>query len=266
MWVSGSHTATSGTVSGAPMPDGLFNSGTQVGVFSNGGSAFTWKSTVTGNRSFYCQPHALVGMTGVLHIVASGVAVSDFRITEVQFGAAGGADRIEITNLGDIAGDLGRYRISISNTSTELDILPQNVALAPGARVTIHTNQAGTNTATELFIPGIGDLPLTGAVALYAPYRQSTTVPGLLNTNTIVDFVQWGGANQPNSGNADGFWPSDEFVNGESLPAYSISFCGGRPDHGASFWSVTAANFGNGGLCSTPALNTSWGRIKTLYR
>lgn len=270
VWIVGSHTVTSGNVSGGVgTPDGLFSNGAQIGLVSGFGTQYAWKSSVIGNRNFYCMPHANLGMTGILRIQASGVAVSDFRITEVQYGATGGLDRIEITNMGDAAGDLGRYRISISNTATELDIVPVNTLAVPvGGRVTVHTNQTGTNTATSLFMGGaggIGDLPLTGSVALYAPYRQSTS-PGPLNTNTIIDFVQWGAGGQANVGNASDFWTGGEFVAGESLPAYSISFCGSRSQRGATFWNVTTANFSSSGVCTTDALNTSWGRIKTLYR
>jgi hypothetical protein len=107
----------------------------------------------------------------------------------------------------------------------------------------------------------------SGSVALYTPYRVSTS-PGPLTSNYIVDFVQWGAATQPNSDVAEtaGVWNSSEFVTGEPLPAYSISFCGSRTQHGAGFWNVTTANFGTGGICTTDALNTSWGRLKTLYR
>jgi hypothetical protein len=208
-------------------------------------------------------------MTGVVRIVASGAAVADFRITEVQFGAAGGLDRIEITNLGDAVGDLGRYRISLSGVGTEADIVPVSTLSVPiGGRVTIHTNETGTNTATHLYMSGIGDLGSpSGSVALFAPYRVSTS-PGPLTSNFIVDFVQWGAAARPNSDVAEtvSLWNAAEFVAGEPLPAYSISFCGTRTQRGAAFWNVTTANFGTAGICTTDALNTSWGRIKTLYR
>lgn len=268
VWNAGSHTVTSGT---SPNPDNLyFNTAPSVGPLSNGGTAFTWKSTLTGNRNFFCITHFSF-MTGVLRVQSTGIAVSDFRITEVEYGQAGGLDRIEVTNLGDASGDLGRYRISVSTVATELDIVPLNsVVVPPGGRVTIHANETGVSTATDLYMggaSGIGNLPTTGSVALFAPYRLSTS-PGPLTADQIIDFVQWGAAGQPNAATAlsAAVWPSGEFVSGESLPGYSISFCGSRTQHGSAFWSVTTPNFGSGGICTTPALNTSWGRIKTLYR
>src|SRR6185503_6067328 len=164
VWTGSGHTVTSGT---GGIPDGLFASGSQQGILSNGGTAFAWKSSALGNKNYFCIPHFSLGMTAVLRVMASGVAVSDFRITEVQYGANGGADRIEIANLGDAPGDLGRYRISISGVATELDIVPVNTLSVPvGGRVTIHTNEAGANTATNLFMSGIGDLnSANGSVA-----------------------------------------------------------------------------------------------------
>ena len=272
------NTSMHNVISGTSTPSGRFNSGAAVTTFTTGGgTAWTWKSSgATGNQSYFCQQHLVNGMTAVLNIQASGVAVSDFRITEIQYGAAGTGDRIEISNLGDAAGNLGRYRIAVGNAQS---ILPVTVPVAAGGRITIMTNQSGTNTATTLFqgppaggLAGgsgtIGDLGVQGSVALYAPFRQSSTVAGPLDVNTIIDFVQWGLDGQPNADIAESaaLWPNGDVVSGESNPAYSISFCGNKTQHGALHWNVTLANFGTAGLCSTPTLNTSWGRIKTIYR
>jgi plastocyanin len=276
VWTGSSHDVTSGN-GATSTPDGLFASGPAIGPASNVGTAYTWLSSVTGNRTYYCSIHA-PGMVGTLQIAASGVAVCDFRITEVEYGNAGNLDRIEIANLGDASGNLGRYRLSVSNGGQA--IIPVNALdVAPGARVTIHTNETGTNTATDVFMGGTtptgvvfgaaGNLGTTGSVALYAPYRQSGT-SGPLNTDLIIDYVEWGAGGQPNeaiaAGATAGLWNAGQFVTGESLPGYSISFCGTKADHGPSFWSVTTPNFGTSGICTTPTSNTSWGRIKVLYR
>ena len=275
VWTGASHDVISGNPS-TITPDGLFSSGNLTGLATNVGTAYTWLSSVTGNRTYYCSAHA-PGMAGTLQIAASGVPVCDFRITEVEFSNAGTLDRIEIANLGDISGNLGRYRISVA-ASPQQAILPVNILdVAPGQRVTIHTNETGANTTTNVFMGGTtptgvvfganGNLGTTGSVALYAPYRQTGT-NGPLNSNLIIDFVQWTAGGQPNEVNAvtAGLWSTGQFVTAETLPGYSISFCGTKADHGPGFWSVTTPNFGTSGLCSTPTSNTSWGRIKVLYR
>lgn len=269
VWVSGTHNVVSGV---RPTASGVFNSGTQRAATSGTPArrtTFAWKSTV--DQNFHCTPHT--GMDGTLDIQPSGVPVSDFRITEVQYGASGDLDRIEITNMGDAPGDLHDYRISISAVAGEVDAivvtqspLSSSLPVAPGARVTIHTNASGTSTATDVFVPGIGNLPTAGSVALYAPYYQGT-VGAQLTADLIIDFVQWDAASQPNSSQASAFWPPAEFVDGSPQPQHSISFCGNRVQRGPSFWSVTTPNFNNpGDNCATPTTNTSWGRIKTLYR
>jgi plastocyanin len=263
--VGGSHTVTSGTGPSDPGVGSLFNAG-----ISGTGQAFTWKADRTGSVDYFCSPHFSFGMTGQLQISASGVAVSSFRITEVQYNDASGHDRIEITNLGGDFGDLGRYRIAINGTSSAIVPLT-SVGVVSGAtpgRVVVHTNEGTTgSTQTNLFM-AIGDLSdVAGSVALYVPNTTST----LTDQKQIVDFVQWGAGSQPNATTAvaANVWPST----GDFVPLvpvsgnYDIAFCGTESQHDGSVrWSVAHPNFGTASLCSTPTFTTTWGRIKQLYR
>jgi plastocyanin len=268
VWASFFHSVTSGTAP-APDPDAgaIFDSGT----LSANPSAFTWKADRTGNVPFFCTPHFFSGMTGTLQISPPGtIAVSSFRITELQYDEAAGHDRIEIANLGGDSGDLGRYRISINGTSSA--IVPLNSALvlsgtSPG-RVVIHTNEGTAgSTASNMFI-AIGNLPTTGSIALYAPNTKSGT--SLADATQIVDFVQWGAGSQAMAATAvaAGVWPSvAEFVDPVPVTGtYDLAFCGLESDHGKAFWNVAHPNFGTQSLCATPAQASSWGRIKLLYR
>jgi hypothetical protein len=256
-------------VSGNPntqVGDGLFNSGSLQNVNGTVGTAFTWKATVTGTRTFFCAQHA-PGMQGLLQISASGIGVADFRITEVQYSATSGLDRIEISNLGAGDGDLGRFRISVG-TGTQSVVPLNSVPVPTGGRMTIHTHEAGTNNATNLYMSGLGDLPAaSGSVALFAPQAQGGVL-GALSVPLMVDYVQWGAAGKPNeaTANSAGFWTTGDFVGGVDNPAYSIAFCGTASDHGVGSWAVALANFSTQPPCSTPVAATSWGRIKILYR
>ena len=267
VWVGGGHTVTNGTGPADPNAGLTFNSS----FLSGTPNAFTWKADRTGNVAYYCDPHFSFGMTGTLQISASGVNVSSFRITEVQYDEATGKDRIEIANLGGDFGDLGRYRISINGTTSALVPLPSVGVLSgssPG-RVVIHTNEGTTgSTATNLFMGGIGNLPTTGSVALFVPNTAAGT--SLTDATQIVDFVQWGASSQPNAATAvaAGVWPSAaEFV--DPVPVvgnYDLAFCGTASQRGKAFWNVAHPNFGSQVLCATPTQATSWGRIKLLYR
>ena len=188
----------------------------------------------------------------------------------MQYNEATGKDRIEIANLGGDVGDLGRYRIAVNGITSH--IIPTNSILVlsgsnPG-RVVIHTNETGTNTATDIYLGAIGDLPTTGSVALYVP----NTTSSLVDPDQIIDYVQWGGGNQANSATAalavPAVWPSAaEFV--PAVPAvgdYDLAFCGLESERGASFWKVAHPNFRSQTLCATPTQATTWGRIKVLYR
>jgi len=263
IWVGSGHNVVNGSGPGGPGTGTIFNTTT---LGSTG--AFTWKASQSGFVPYFCSPHFSLGMTGSLLI--STAVVSSFRITEVQYNDATGHDRIEIANLGGDFGDLGRYRISINGT-TAATVPLRDVGVQSGSspgRVVIRTNEGTTgSTTTDLRMGGIGDLPLTGSVALFAPNTINTSLP---DATQIVDFVQWGAGNQPNAATAvaAGIWPStSEFVPAVPVAGnYDLVFCGVESDHGAAHWDVGHPNFGTQSLCATPTQASTWGRIKLLYR
>ena len=274
-WSGSGHTVTSGNPSAAtPTGDGLFRSSTSA-IGAN--SRFAWKSDTPASHTYYCLPHA-PDMAGLVNVVASGASVADFRITEVEYAGASGADRVQISNLGAAAGFFDFFRMSWVTGVTQTNTVT-SITVAAGAAVNLHFNAAGSNTATDLFFPAMPELGTQGSFALYVPNSTAagSTDPALLSdVAQIIDYVEWGtpgqGA-QPNQATAvgAGFWSASDAVNTDAqLPAggagYSISFCGNATDHGASFWKISRPNFGSAARCVTPTLNPTWGRIKTLYR
>jgi hypothetical protein len=208
-------------------------------------------------------------MAGTITVQSgSSLPVSDFRITEVLYRAgSGGADLIEITNMGPAAGDLGRYRIAISGSNASIPLA--SVVVPSAGQVTIQPASSGSNTATHIFLPSLTALPdVMGSVALYAP----NTVGGqtsLSNATQIIDFVQYGATGQDNEATAiaAGLWTALDFAPSVGTEGHSIEFCGNRSSRGGDQWSeVSTPNFGSDGNCITPARQSTWGRIKSLYR
>jgi plastocyanin len=271
IWESAGHNVTSGVL---PVSDGRFDSGSPLGNPSS--RQFAWRPTSTGTIPFFCDLHAV---NTTMYITPSGTPVADMRITEVEFAGAGDQDRVQVSNLGDASGSLGFYRLSSqSGVTTFLDVNP--ITLGPSERVTLHLGTDGTNTATDVFVPGAASLGNVGSLALYVPNNttaaEGSTIPGTLtNPNYIVDYVEWGAAGQPAQPNQlvatyAGKWAAGTVVDVASLPnggaGYSISFCGGRASHGVSSWEISTANFGASATCSTPTHKATWGQIKQLYR
>ena len=263
--VNGGHTVTSGLGNSDPEMGQLFD------VPLGSGQAFSWRCNLLTRVRYFCKPHIGNGMFGSLVVSASGVNVSSFRISEVQYNEASGLDRIEIANLGGGSGDLGRYRVAINGTTAAAVPIGSVVVLqgaSPG-RVVIHTNENLASTQTDLYMPGIGDLPATGSVALYMP-NTAAGHTSLTNATQIIDFVQWGAGSQPNAATAvqAGVWPSvSDFV--PAVPAaggYDLAFCGTESQRGPGFWQVALPNFRSQAICATPARTSSWGRVKLLYR
>jgi plastocyanin len=273
LWAGGSHTVTSGN-DGSLAGTGIFRSGTST----QSTGAFFWKVTGVTPIPYYCVPHFGFGMTGTVNINPSGTAsVADFRITEVEFGAASGADRVQISNLGNDLSFLDLFRVTPNSTATTLGT---NIFLGAGSSLTLHLNASGTNDATNLYLPGVPDLGAAGSFALYVPNTTSggtgsTAGASLTDANQIVDYVEWGTAGQgaqPNRTTAvsAGLWPTGDVVDVTDLPnggaGYSLSFCGLHTEHGASHWSKSRPNFGANPLCTTEARASTWGRLKALYR
>jgi hypothetical protein len=267
VWTSGTHTSTSGDSTG-PTPDGTWDSGAQTGAAPNNGPAFNWKSTGVGTFPFYCLPHAFLGMAGHVFVAGSGIAVSDFRISEVLYNTATGTSLLEITNFGAAAGNLGRYRLSIVD-GVAVSIALNDVNVGSGATITIHANAAGTNTATDMFLPTLPDLPASGALSLYVPNTKVGST-ALTDSKQIIDFVQWGaggGANETTAA-AAAFWNSGTFVPTVAA-GHSIEYCDTpnlRRGHTHWFDNPTPNFSGGANNCLTPVHSSSWGRIKLLYR
>jgi len=266
VWQGGTHSVTSGT-DGSSTGDGIFNSGTVPTGTAGANSAFSWKFDQLGTTPYYCVVH-FPDMAGTITVQAgTSVSVADFRITEVLYNAAGNLDKIEIQNMGKVTGDLGRYRIAITG---DIEAVPlASVSVPSNALVTIHVGVSGTNSSTDLFVPLLTPLPdLNGSVALYTP-STITGQDALTDASAIIDYVEYGSGGQDNESTAvtAGLWTAGEFVPTVGQQGRSIEFCGNRADHGATHWAETSPpNFGTDGNCLTPAIPSTWGRIKTLYR
>ena len=261
VWTAGSHTVTSGTTNSIA-GDGTFSSG----VMGGAGSAFSWKAPLasSGVLRYYCFPHFGIGMHGRINFSAAPVAVSEFRITEVRFSTAHDSDYVEIANLGDEVGNLGRYRISVTS-ATLLTLTPTDIVVPVGGRVVLWLGRSGSGSATEQFFPG-SSLPRTGSAALYVPTTKSADT---LRTrdDLMVDFVQWGTGGQLNEATAvtAAFWTTGLFADAPA-DGHSLEFCGTAVDRGPSFWQGSPVSTPGTANCVTPTRASSWGRIKAIYR
>jgi plastocyanin len=260
VWTGGNHSVTSGT-DGSTTGDGTFNSGVQL--FSQS-PTFSWKSGQQVDAPFYCIPHfSINNMVGNISF-SLNAPVSDFRITEVQFNAGAGLNRIEIANLGAALGNLGRYRISVSN-GVAVTLKDGIVVSGNGGRVVLHVAAAGTDDATNLYLPSMTELGTNGSVALYVP-NTITGLNLLTNPNMIIDYMQWGASAQPNEATAAAatFWSTGDAITGVG-PGHSVERC--STSYGIGAWAeIAVPNFGANGNCSTPTRTSTWGRIKSLYR
>lgn len=276
VWTAGNHTVTSWTTEddslGASIDGSTFDSDPGGSHFGqNTTTRFSWKSGPAGTVTYLCVPH-LPDMTGRVIVsplaTPPTLAVSDFRLTEIRFNAPGGLDLIEITNHGQAAGDLGRYRLAVTGTGTGVEFAFNSFSVPAGGRVVVHAATAGTNDATNIYLPGLPSLnDAAGSVALYVPSTLSFQ-NALTNASLMIDFVQWGAAAQANEATAAaaGLWTAGTSIDGVAA-GHSIEYCPNATlDHGVQRWAEIVPNIGSVNDCSTPTLRETWGRLKIIYR
>jgi plastocyanin len=264
VWISGGHSVTSGDSSGQTPPDGVFDSNVQspAGTWKS----FSWRVDVPTLEHYFCMPH-MPGMAGRVIVAPSHTPVASFRITEIAYNRGTGDGLVEITNLGDAAGDLGRYRFTSSQDTATVPV--NNFVVPVGARVVVHVHKAGTQSAPDsLFLPTLNDLPDNGSLSLFVPNTAGAAgIPD--STTQIIDFVQWGAtAGQPNESKASSvsLWNAGQVL-APLGPGNSLEFCGSLSDHGSGSWAqIYPPTFGSNGNCLTTTYRSTWGRLKMLYR
>jgi len=128
-------------------------------------------------------------------------------------------DEITLGNLGDFSQDIATYWL----------------CLGPGSYVQISNAATGPTDLQpgETVVVSYDLDPLADGFSLFTTNSFSSNDPAIL-----IDYVQWGAANQPrvNQAVAAGRWDdADNFITGSS----PYSFSGGANDFGSQFWEST---------------------------
>lgn len=154
-----------------------------------------------------------------------------FLLAEISPLPASGDQIVEIVNAGPMAASLGGLNLCVQFSYRALPA----VSVPSGGRVRVHVGVSGTNTAQDVFTgPTFPSLdPLADGVSLYKPGAGFTFFD---NPANILDFVQYGAAQQPRSDIAvsAGIWPSDaDFA---VAPGMGQSLAWDGAGHSASNW------------------------------
>jgi hypothetical protein len=196
-------------------------------------------------------------------LLLARASTAQIAINEVLYNPTGtetGLERVELKNLGPSAVNIGNYSLCVQFTYGVN--VPPNTTLPAGGFYVIHVNQAGTNTATDLFTGtgwlGSGLLNAADSFALYRPGGNFS------DPDLVESFVQWGAANRPRENEAvlAGVWVNDTFAPSVG-DGHSIEYIGSGVG-GASWQDQANPTIGseNG---SVPVSSQTWGKIKALY-
>ncbi len=130
-------------------------------------------------------------MAAVLAAGATAQATSQFRITEVLVNPTSGDQIVEIKNLGPSGATIGNHNLCLQLQYVTLPFQFMNA----GKSIRVHIGVAGTNTPDDIFTGAA--FPTMNAVAdSMGLYRPGGGMPFFGNPANMIDFVQWGAANQ----------------------------------------------------------------------
>ncbi|MCA8936541.1 MAG: lamin tail domain-containing protein [Planctomycetes bacterium] len=139
-------------------------------------------------------------------------------------GANAGNQFVELFNSSNFAVDVGGWMIT-DGLSSHTFAYGSNIA--PGERVVIHLGAGGIDTNTDQYSPSFGELQAAGSMVL------------LRSGIDLVDFVEWGNANQNFESSADqiGEWTAGDFL---AVAAEGLSYNYDGSANDSTAW--TAAN------------------------
>lgn len=205
---------------------------------------------------------ALLAMT--LTLVAGTDARAQIKqvvFNEVLIRRSGGSPNVdqlvELKNTGigsiNIGGWAFCHQLSYVN-------IPGGTSIPGGGLLTVHFNQSGVNTATDVYIAG-EVLSTTSDLGLY------------INDNNFASaanmhaFVQWGGV--PNGRQSvaaqAGLWTTNAFVPNPAI-GQSVELCGTGDATLVTSWIATGSpTIGAANGCGVAVMPVSWGSVKSLF-
>lgn len=198
----------------------------------------------------------------VLGLSALPVQAQEIVFNELlirRSGADPHADQIvELRNAGTLSVNIGGWVFCHQFDYTSG--LPPDLTLAPGALLTVHFKASGTNSATDVYLPG-DELADISDLALYVNGSAFT------NPDNMRAFVQYGGV--PASGrqsvaNQAQLWTLNAFV--PSPPTdHSIELCADDPTVVTSYVPQSTPTIGLVNGCGVPTQEVSWGSVKAIF-
>jgi hypothetical protein len=166
---------------------------------------------------------------------------------------------VELRNVGGAAINVGGWVFCHEfnyNAS-----FPPGTTIPAGGYLTVHFNQSGINTATDVYFPG-EDLSFTSDLGLYINGNNFSS-PANMHA-----FVQFGGV--PSNGRQSvavqaGLWTNNAFLP-NTAAGQSVELCGNGDATQTSSWVTTGSpTIGVMNGCGVAVEDVSWAKVKSLF-
>lgn len=223
----------------------------------------------------------LCAVAALALVAQSAFAANAVRISQVYGGGGGSGtylyDFVELfnssgspVNMGGWALEYGSATGNWGSATTNYFVLPANTIIQPCSYLLIQTGAAGTGGVAlpitpDLITGNISASATSGKVALFTSLQSNVAC---LAAPVAVDKVAYGTAN---------CWEGAAAVGALTNASVAVRNLAGMTDtdsNVADFSIVTAtatvlhnaASGANTSCLSTPSMNSTWGRVKSIYR
>lgn len=224
----------------------------------------------------------LCAVAALALVANSAFAANAVRISQVYGGGGGSTgtyvyDFVELFNSSGVPVNIGGWALeygssagtSFGSSATNYYNIPANTIIQPCKYLLVQTGTAGTGgvafpVSSDLVTTNLSMSATAGKVALVSQAGANLPCSGNSVGGVYVDVVAWNG-NCFEGAAGPGLNSTQSLVRGgagmndtdNNLADFSISLSP-TPRN-----SATAAN---AGCVSTPSMNSTWGRVKSIYR
>ena len=143
----------------------------------------------------------------------------------------------------------------------EYNAIPGGTSIPGNGLLTVHFNQSGVNTATDIYLQGV-TLSTTSDLGLYINGNNFGSA------SNMHAFVQFGGvpaAGRQGVASQAGLWTTNSFVPNPAVGS-SVELCGTGDATSVGSWvSTNSPTIGAINGCGVATVEASWGRVKSLF-
>ena len=167
---------------------------------------------------------------------------------------------VELKNTGGFSMNVGGW-VFCHEFDYSGATIPNGTTIAGGGLLTLHFNQSGTNTTSDVYFPG-EDLSTTSDLALYI---NGNNFGSAANMHAFIQFGGIPGGGRQSIAAQAGLWTTNAFIPNPAIGA-SVELCAGDATQVTSWIGTSSPTIGATNGCGVAIEEVSWGSVKSIFR